>query len=239
MTSALSGSTASPSEIPSPALRVALLLLTLVAGWVDAMCFVGIGRVFSSFMSGNVLFLGIAVGKGDMDLLWRALFVLLGFFVGTMTGTVILARRTPSRRRLDERLLGLEAVFLLWFAAGWEYMRGQTADLALQLVLLGLAALAMGLQGAAVVALNLPGIATNALTGTITLIGRMVGFRLALVPLHAVVSVNFLLALCSAYAVGAVSVVTISGVAGAGMVPVAAAVAAWWLARRDRDAPGP
>jgi uncharacterized membrane protein YoaK (UPF0700 family) len=239
MTSAPSSNTPSSPEIPLLALRVALLLLTLVAGWVDAMCFVGIGRVFSSFMSGNVLFLGIAAGKGDTDLLWRALLVLLAFFLGTMAGTVILARRTLCRRGLDERLLGLEAIFLLPFAVGWDQIQGQAGDIVLQLMLLGLAAVAMGLQGAAVDALNLPGVATNAITGTITLIGRMAGLRTALVPLSAVASVNFLLTflltLCSTYAIGAILVVTTLDFAGAGMVPVAAPMAAAWLARRDRD----
>jgi len=46
----------------SRGMRFALFSLTLVAGWVDAMTFLGLGKVFSSFMSGNVLFLGIAAG---------------------------------------------------------------------------------------------------------------------------------------------------------------------------------
>ena len=39
-----------------------LLLLTLSSGAVDAICFLGLGKVFTAFMTGNFVFLGLRIG---------------------------------------------------------------------------------------------------------------------------------------------------------------------------------
>jgi uncharacterized membrane protein YoaK (UPF0700 family) len=39
-----------------------LLLLTLSSGAVDAICFLGLGKVFTAFMTGNFVFLGLRTG---------------------------------------------------------------------------------------------------------------------------------------------------------------------------------
>jgi hypothetical protein len=59
------------SERPDPAPRVeplllALSLLTLVTGLVDAACYLGLGRVFTANMTGNVILLafGAAGAQG-------------------------------------------------------------------------------------------------------------------------------------------------------------------------------
>src|SRR5215207_9443594 len=74
--------------------RPALLVgITAAAGWLDALAFLHLGKVFISFMSGNLLFVGIGAGTGDGGLTVRAGVVLAAFLLGTAIG----ARLTGSR----------------------------------------------------------------------------------------------------------------------------------------------
>ena len=65
------------SERPDPAPRVeplllSLSLLTLVTGLVDAACYLGLGRVFTANMTGNVVLLAFgAAGAQGLPVLAR------------------------------------------------------------------------------------------------------------------------------------------------------------------------
>jgi uncharacterized membrane protein YoaK (UPF0700 family) len=69
----------------------------------------------------------------------------------------------------------------------------------------------MGIQAANVLALGIPGVATNALTGTITLIVRRLTFRVCGENVKQEVSTGYLLLLCLAYAFSALLVVKFIG----------------------------
>jgi uncharacterized membrane protein YoaK (UPF0700 family) len=71
-------STGQPT-IREPLVR-ALLVLTFTAGLVDAVTFVGLGRVFAANMTGNVLLLGFGVA-GSVQLPVVAPLVSLGAFL--------------------------------------------------------------------------------------------------------------------------------------------------------------
>ncbi len=189
-------------------LQRSLLLLTLAAGWMDALTFLALGKVFSSFMSGNVLFLGIAAGQRDWGFLIPVVSALAAFGLGgVLAGLLMAAEKRPGRQdELCRFALLLEWVVLLIFAGLWSMVADFPAPPAWRAGLVGLAAFAMGIQAANVFALGIPGVATNALTGTITLIVR----RLAL-PSSAAnpqeVTTGYLLLLCVAYALSAAWVV--------------------------------
>jgi uncharacterized membrane protein YoaK (UPF0700 family) len=56
-------------EDPSRAVRDGLLvLLTLTTGAVDASCFLHLGHVFSSVITGNLVLLAVAAGTHDPSL---------------------------------------------------------------------------------------------------------------------------------------------------------------------------
>jgi uncharacterized membrane protein YoaK (UPF0700 family) len=186
-----------------------LLLLTVVAGWVDALCFLGLGKVFTSFMSGNFLFLGIAFGQGDREFLQRAAAALASFLAGAMASTVLVSKTDSTRHSLCPAVLAAETLVLLAFAAGWVMIGSTAAGTAAPVSLLAVAAFAMGLQAAAVLALNIPGVATNALTGTFTLIARILARRAQGTPAPPEVSVAYLLLLCAAYGLSAGAVVLV------------------------------
>lgn len=185
-----------------------LLLLTLVAGWVDAMCFLSLGKVFSSFMSGNVLFLGIAAGQGDWAFFLRASIALASYLLGAASASIIVERGHQAEGALCGTALAAETVVLSGFAIGWLVV---DASSAYQIALLATAALAMGMQAATVLTLNIPGVATNALTGTVTLMARLAARRAirSLGP-SPVIGIGYLLLLCSAYALSA-GIVVIAG----------------------------
>ena len=155
-----------------------VLLLSLVAGSADAAGFIGLGRVFTSNMTGNVVLLGIAIGQGHLDDAVRSLFVLVIFMLGVAIG-VRLGRGVGETDwpGLAARLIGLVKIALMLFAIGWTLApRGVNAT---AYPLLALLAVAMGLQSAAINRLNAPGVGTTAITSTITaLITGLVGLAL-------------------------------------------------------------
>jgi len=145
-----------------------LLLLSLTAGSADAAGYLGLGRVFTSNMTGNLVLLGIDLGQGHFVLAARVLFVLAIFIGGACLGAW-LGRDVPEREwpTLAFRLIGLEKIALLLFGIGWFLLADRNNELGTHALML-LLALAMGLQAAAMGRLSAPGVATTAVTGTIT-----------------------------------------------------------------------
>lgn len=171
-------------ELPHERIRIVVLvlLLTLNAGWVDALAYLLLGHVFASFLSGNFIFIGTSLVQGKSELLIRAVLAVLGSFVGSTLGSLWLQRaqggRTePTWRNTHVPLLLMEAVVLLAFAVVWGVSGDVTEHGATEVVLLVLAALAMGIQGALVAAFDLPGVVANALTGTVLTLGRRLARR--------------------------------------------------------------
>jgi uncharacterized membrane protein YoaK (UPF0700 family) len=146
------------------------LLLSFAAGGADAAGYIGLGRVFTSNMTGNLVLFGIYLGQGHFSAALRALFVLAVFVVGACLGAW-LGRRIDGQDwpRLARRLLGVEAVLLILFAAGWSLGATAAGPVShFRHALLPLLALAMGIQAAALHQLSLPGVKTTAVTGTLT-----------------------------------------------------------------------
>lgn len=65
------------------------LALVLIAGFIDAIGYLGLGKVYLSFMSGNSTKLGIALFKGDYSVWATTGVVVLLFIVGAFIGTLI------------------------------------------------------------------------------------------------------------------------------------------------------
>ena len=145
-----------------------LLLLSLTAGSADAIGYLGLGHVFTSNMTGNVVLLGINLGLGNFVAAVRILYVLAIFIAGACLGAW-LGRDLPEKDwpRLGFRLIGMERIVLLVFAFAWYLLADRINGIASH-GLLALLAVAMGLQSAAMGRLSAPGVATTAVTGTLT-----------------------------------------------------------------------
>lgn len=145
-----------------------LLLLSLIAGSADAASFMGIGQVFTSNMTGNLVLFGIACGQGHWHDAGRTLYVLALFIVGAGLGSHG-TRNFPDSawRKLVMRLVMIEAVLLLTFAVYWAFV-SEAGRAAQFFWLVPPLALAMGLQSAAMNRLTIAGVTSTAMTGTLT-----------------------------------------------------------------------
>jgi uncharacterized membrane protein YoaK (UPF0700 family) len=147
---------------PTGALKNTLvLLLTGAAGYVDAISYLALGRVFTANMTGNTVLLGLSLVQGDADGAGRALLALVGFLLGGAAGAWI-AYRGPSEEGWPRGVtiaLIVECVLLATLA------NDQSSILAGRVTL---AAVAMGIQSAAARRLDIFGVATTFVTGTLT-----------------------------------------------------------------------
>jgi uncharacterized membrane protein YoaK (UPF0700 family) len=140
-------------------------------------CAISLSHVFSSFMTGNFLFIGLSLARGDSGLLVRAIVAVLVYLIGATFGSFYLTRTLEQSTEsiwltAFARYLLLEWIVLLAFAIWWQFTGSLTSHPGTQIALLALAAFAMGIQGALITAFNIPGVVANALTGTVLLLGK-------------------------------------------------------------------
>ncbi|MCU1379269.1 MAG: hypothetical protein JWN29_2252 [Acidimicrobiales bacterium] len=170
--------------------------LAMATGAMDAIGFLGLGGVFTSVMTGNMVLLGLGVGDRRGGLVLRAGLALVGYIVGVVAGSQLARRIGGSPGVWPGRVtvvLLFELVVMLGFATGWE-LAGARPGGAPQALLIVAASLAMGMQSADIRELGVQGLSTTYLTGTLTATvsdlargrrsagtGRDVGILLALV----------------------------------------------------------
>jgi uncharacterized membrane protein YoaK (UPF0700 family) len=147
-----------------------VILLTLVTGSIDAIGFTRLGGVFTSVMTGNMVLLGVAAGKGDVSLALHTGIAFLGFVAGSLVG----ARVAGHAHKDDEiwprpilKALVLELVVLFIFATWWEIASATPAGAA-EYAMLSINAVALGVQSAATLRFGISGLSTTYLTGTLT-----------------------------------------------------------------------
>jgi uncharacterized membrane protein YoaK (UPF0700 family) len=145
----------------------ALLVLTFTAGMVDAVSYLGLGRVFTANMTGNVVLLGFGIaGSGGLPVV--APLVSLGsFLVGAGAGGV-LARRFGNRHpghvaralAIEASLIGIAAIFAAAVSVHPNKLSGD--------IVIALLAFAMGVRNATVRRIGVPDLTTTVLTLTLT-----------------------------------------------------------------------
>lgn len=149
-----------------------ILILSGTSGCLDALGFLGLGRVFTANMTGNTVLFGLAIAQGNWLAMQRSLIAMVGFSLGVIAGTLLVernyAQRVPTWTPQTIRALVVESGVLLIFALGWSLPGLVTSGSLLARALLGISALAMGQQSATVLSLGIPGISTTYITGTIT-----------------------------------------------------------------------
>jgi uncharacterized membrane protein YoaK (UPF0700 family) len=146
-----------------------LIGLTLVAGCVDGLSYLGLGRVFTANMTGNSVLLGLAIGQTQSIQVVHSAVALGGFALGVLLGARLVGPG-PERIVWSPRVtlaLGVELVLLAGFALGWWAAGADPAGLQLD-ALIAVSAAAMGVQSAAARRLAVSGVATTYVTGTLT-----------------------------------------------------------------------
>src|SRR3954471_16235553 len=95
-----------------PPLARALLALTFSTGLVEAVSYLGLGRVFTANMTGNVVLLGFGLGGSHVVWIGGALVSLAFFLAGAVIGGRLTTRAAGSRSRALLGGLGLETALV-------------------------------------------------------------------------------------------------------------------------------
>jgi uncharacterized membrane protein YoaK (UPF0700 family) len=154
--------------VPTRIRDLLLVALAVCSGAVDAISYLALGKVFSAFMTGNIVFLGLALTRAGGPNLLHVCVALATFALGVAAAVKIVkpTKGTALWPRRVSVALGLSALAWAGFLAGWIATSGRPSS-AVGHVLIGLSALAMGVQSGAVLSLAIPGVFTTAATATV------------------------------------------------------------------------
>ena len=148
-------------------LSVALIVLTFSTGIVDAVSYLGLGRVFTANMTGNVVLLGFGIaGAGGLPVV-SPIVSLAAFIVGSGIGGALARRMGDRHPRHVSYALGLEATLLAGAAVLAAATDPHPATFAAD-AMIALMAAAMGIRNATARRLAVPDLTTTVLTMTIT-----------------------------------------------------------------------
>jgi uncharacterized membrane protein YoaK (UPF0700 family) len=170
----MAATTAATAPRSATAVRDLLLAgLTFSSGAVDAIAFLGLGKIFTAFQTGNLVFLGIGLADAGGPEVVRAGGSLVCFAAGVLLATRVVRRSQgsgvwPARVSLT---LGLAWMVQAVFAIVWAATSGAPGAACTEL-LLALSAVAMGLQSGAALALGVTGVFTTAATATMMYLMR-------------------------------------------------------------------
>lgn len=158
------------TKSPHAPLPWLLLLLSVTTGLVDAASVLGLGKVFTANMTGNVVFLGFAAAGTPGFRVAPYLVAILSFVTGAL-----IAGRTghahggrPLRRWLT--VAAIVEAGLLWIAAAVALhfdIASLTPDWRLYAII-ALTGVAMGFRNGTIRQLKVPDLTTTVLTLTIT-----------------------------------------------------------------------
>jgi uncharacterized membrane protein YoaK (UPF0700 family) len=146
-----------------------LLGLTVVTGIVDAVSFLGLGHIFTANMTGNVVFLGFALGTGLTVSPWRSAIALGAFAFGSICGGRLANRPDRSPARSLAIAMRVEMVLLACAAIAALFMKDGAASPASPSLypVIVLTAISMGLRTAVVRKGAVPDLTTHVVTTTL------------------------------------------------------------------------
>lgn len=212
-------------------------VLAAVAGFVDAVGFNRLFGVFPANQSGNVAFLGMAIGGDSPAAGWRCAVSIAGFAIGTAFGFALGHRLTPRRKGPTLIVIELMLLVIVTFVAGSVESHDPAGGFT-GVVLISLGSVAMGVQTEAIRRVAGVGIATTYQSGAVARIGEAttgllrrptVPARLA-APLPILATV--LVAYCGGAALGATEPGRWSRPLALPCAVLALLVVAWWCLPR-------
>ena len=151
---------------------VLLVALAVSTGAVDALSWLGLGKVFSAFMTGNLAFLGFRVAGAPGPPVPRVLAAVAAFALGALLAARLVRPTQETGETWPRRVTVALAAALLpqaAFCAVWISVEGHPSTGASDLLIV-LSALAMGMQTTAVFSLGVRGVFTTAATATLAIL---------------------------------------------------------------------
>lgn len=144
-----------------------MLALTFTTGIIDAVGYLGLDRVFTGNMTGNVVILGMALlGADDLPVVGPVV-ALAGFVVGAMIGGRVLKRELAGWNRRTTFLIAVVGVCLALTSLALFLDLHQASDV-VALLITGFIAASMGLQAATARHLGVKDVTTVVVTSTLT-----------------------------------------------------------------------
>ncbi|MDO9063184.1 MAG: YoaK family protein [Microbacterium sp.] len=145
----------------------ALLLLTVATGIGDGVSYLGLDRVFTGNMTGNVLFIGFALAGDTTIPLLNNVLALGGFVVGATVASLIVRGKSHPSRLSDHAMLIILVGALVSLGLGTTWAVLQTLPPVLMLAVTMTLAVVMGAQAAAVKATGIVDVSTIVVTNTL------------------------------------------------------------------------
>lgn len=144
-----------------------MLVLTFSTGIIDAVGYLGLDRVFTGNMTGNVVILGMGiVGADDLPVL-GPLVALAGFMAGAAVAGRVHKRSAGGWTHRATAMIGVVAAMLLGVSAAL-FLVGEDPARTLQVTITALLGGAMGVQAAVARFIAVKDITTVVVTSTIT-----------------------------------------------------------------------
>ncbi|WP_225823507.1 YoaK family protein [Streptomyces naphthomycinicus] len=144
-----------------------MLTLTLVTGLVDAVSYLALGHVFVANMTGNVVFLGFALGGAQSLSALASVVALAVFLLGALAGGRLGTRFAGHRGRLLTTATAAQTVLVAVGVLVAAIADGRVTT-GVQYTLIVCLGIGMGLQNAVARRLGVPDLTTTVLTLTLT-----------------------------------------------------------------------
>jgi uncharacterized membrane protein YoaK (UPF0700 family) len=145
-----------------------MLALTFSTGIVDATGYVGLDRVFTGNMTGNVVILGMALVGGDHLPVVGPVIALAGFALGAVGGGRALRAAGSGWRVRSTAVFAVVGVLLAVIAALAAITGGGRSGIGAQYLLTAVLGLAMGGQAASARQVGVKDVTTVVVTSTLT-----------------------------------------------------------------------
>jgi uncharacterized membrane protein YoaK (UPF0700 family) len=144
-----------------------LLLLTVTTGVVDAVSYLGLGRVFTANMTGNIVLLGFGIAGSQNLPVVAPIVSLAAFVVGSRAGGALADRLADRRPQHVSMPLAIEVALVALAAVLAAAINVRPSHLTGYL-LIALLAIAMGVRNSTIKRVAVPDLTTTVLTNTIT-----------------------------------------------------------------------
>jgi uncharacterized membrane protein YoaK (UPF0700 family) len=154
------------SKLTSP--NILVILMTVISGCSDAISFLALGQVLTAAMTGNTVFLGLAlVHAGGLKPVGY-IVALLGFMLGAAIGSFVLRNNREVKGVTSSVIaaLGVEAALFMVF--GILALFAPPSYGAYHLLLIVALSAAMGVQGTAARRIGVNGVPTTVITSLTT-----------------------------------------------------------------------
>lgn len=148
-----------------------LYLLGVIAGIIDAACFLGLGAVFAEMMTGNMVMFAFSIAgadslaSGDWASPWSYVIILVVFAAGAALCGILMRRSEKLAR--SRKLFIVQWVFIVG-AALVTWAVSPEGHGARSVLIVSMLTFGMGFQNALVIRHGVPNLATNLMTLTFT-----------------------------------------------------------------------